>query len=128
MIEKRFRYVDATDEVDEHIIDYGTEPHFEYYTLKGATDKLNELAEENKDNKAMIEFLSTENTQIMNELKTRTQIQHQLEYENEQLKQELFDSECECIEVHYHDNEVRRDNKIEELKIEFKERFGRDFE
>ena len=52
MIEKRFRYVDATDEVDEHIIDYDTEPHFEYYTLKGATDKLNELVEENQQLKS----------------------------------------------------------------------------
>ena len=51
--------------------------------------RLNELAEENQDNKAMIEFLDTENTQITNEIKTRTQIQHQLEKENEQLKQQL---------------------------------------
>lgn len=48
--------------------------------------------------------------------------------ENEQLQQELFDSEYECICVHYHDNEIRRDIRIEDLKQEFKERFGRDFE
>lgn len=53
---------------------------------------------------------------------------NKLNNENKQLQQELFDSECECIEVHYHDNEVRRDDRIEDLKIEFKERFGRDFE
>ena len=56
--------------------------------LNDIADRLNELAEENKDNKAMIEFLSIENTQIMDEVKTRTQIQHQLEEENEQLKKE----------------------------------------
>lgn len=48
--------------------------------------------------------------------------------ENNQLQQELFESEQECIEVHYYDNPIRRDNKIEMLKEEFKERFGRDFE
>lgn len=59
----------------------------EVIDLVDIIDDINKLAEENKDNKAMIEFLDTENTQIMNELKTRTQIQHQLEEENEQLKQ-----------------------------------------
>lgn len=58
----------------------------EVIDLVDIIDDINKLAEENKDNKAMIEFLDTENTQIMNELKTRTQIQHQLEEENEQLK------------------------------------------
>ena len=48
--------------------------------------------------------------------------------ENKQLQQELFESERECLELHYHDNEVRRDDRIEMLKEEFKERFGRDFE
>ena len=48
--------------------------------------------------------------------------------ENEQLKQELFESEKEWYECHYADNPVRLDSKLEELKEEFKERFGRDFE
>ena len=52
----------------------------------------------------------------------------ELKKENKQLQQELFDSEYECICVHYHDNEIRRDDRIEDLKQEFKERFGRDFE
>ena len=51
-----------------------------------------------------------------------------LKKENKQLQQELFESEYECIWVHYHDNEFRRDDRIEDLKEEFKERFGRDFE
>ena len=68
-------------------------------------DLLNELAEENKDNKAMIEFLNIENNQIMNELKTRTQIQHQLEEENEQLKAQLYcdsnEGVCSICKHHY---------------------------
>ena len=48
--------------------------------------------------------------------------------ENEQLKQELFESEKEWYECHYADNPVRIDSKLEALKEEFKERFGRDFE
>ncbi len=48
--------------------------------------------------------------------------------ENEQLKQELFESEFDYIMETYANNPVRRDDKIESLKKEFKERFGRDFE
>lgn len=48
--------------------------------------------------------------------------------ENDQLKQELFESEKEWYECHYADNPVRLDSKLEALKEEFKERFGRDFE
>ena len=59
-------------------------------TLQQCYDLLNNFAKENQDNKVMIEFLNTENTQIMNELKTRTQIQHQLEQDNKQLKEENY--------------------------------------
>ena len=48
--------------------------------------------------------------------------------ENEQLKQELFESEKDCLLETYNDNPVRRDEKIESLKEEFKERFRRGFE
>ena len=53
---------------------------------------------------------------------------NELADENEQLKQELFESEKEWYECHYADNPVRLDSKLEALKEEFKERFGRDFE
>ena len=53
---------------------------------------------------------------------------NELADENEQLKQELFESEKEWYECHYADNLVRLDSKLEALKEEFKERFGRDFE
>ena len=79
MIEKRFRYVDATDEVDEHIIDYGTEPHFEYYTLKGATDKLNELHEENEQLKHDATVLICSNQEYRKE-------NEQLKKENKELR------------------------------------------
>ena len=62
-------------------------------SLNEFVEEYNHLKEENQDNKAMIEFLSTENTQMRNELKTRTQIQHQLKEENEQLKEQNADWE-----------------------------------
>ena len=51
-----------------------------------------------------------------------------LEEENEQLQQDLFESEKECIMIDYRDNPIRRNDKIMDLKEEYKERFGRDFE
>jgi len=89
--------------------------------LSPVIDKLNELAEENQDNKAMIEFLSTENTQIMNELKTRTQIQHQLEEENEQLKRQIGNLEHTrdfCADVLADCERIETENK--ELKRQVK--------
>ena len=47
--------------------------------------------------------------------------------ENEQLKQELFEIEKDYLIETYSDNSTRRDEKIQGLKEEFKERFG-DFE
>ena len=47
-----------------------------------------------------------------------------LEKENEQLKQELFESKKDYIIETYSNNPVRRDKKLQVLKEEFKERFG----
>lgn len=44
---------------------------------------------ENEELKTMNTFLDDENSQINNELKTRTALQHRLKEENEQLKEEL---------------------------------------
>ena len=44
--------------------------------------------------------------------------------ENEQLKKELFESEKDYIMETYSDNPIRRDEKIQSLKEEFKARFG----
>jgi len=93
MTEKRF-YVAESNLIDGYCV-FDREKKYAFHPRQRKADclndahTLNELAEENQDNKAMIEFLDTENTQITNEIKTRTQIQHQLEKENEQLKQQL---------------------------------------
>ena len=47
-----------------------------------------------------------------------------LEKENEQLKKELFESEKDYLIENYSDNPTRRDEKIQALTEEFKERFG----
>lgn len=47
-----------------------------------------------------------------------------LKKENEQLKQELFESEKDYLIENYSDNPTRRDEKIRALTEEFKERFG----
>ncbi len=92
MIEnKRFRYVEATDGVDEHIIDYSTEPHFEYYTLKGATDKLNELNNEKLKNECMLKRKSRKITDLAN-------FNVELMEENKQLKAKVADTDV-AVEV-----------------------------
>lgn len=102
MTEKRFRYVEATDGVDEHIIDYSIEPHFEYYTLKGATDKLNELTCKLKRTERGRTELADFNVELMEE--------------NKKLKQELFELKQDYILETYHDNPIRRDEKLRALQ------------
>ena len=87
--------------------------NYYFSSAKALCGLLNELAEEIQDHKAMIEFLDTENTQIMNELKTRTQIQHQLEEENEQLKQ-LIKKTLETTPIE-HTLAVELKNSVREL-------------
>lgn len=121
MTEKRFTAQPETVSYKDNLTGEIYCPKYEmgFYKL---LDKLNELAEENQDNKAMIEFLSTENTQIMNELKTRTQIQHQLEEENEQLKRQIGNLEHTrdfCADVLADCERIETENK--ELKRQVKE-------
>lgn len=52
---------------------------------------------------------------------------NELSEEKEELKQELFESKKDYLIETYSDNPTRRDEKIQGLKEEFKERFG-DFE
>ena len=66
---KRFEYIEATDWVDEHIIDCSTEPHFEYYFLKGATEKLNELHNKYIDEYTLRETLQLELQRVEEENK-----------------------------------------------------------
>lgn len=102
---------------------------------------LNELLDENRQLKEENEQLK----QAYQTLKSRHSLLHDecleaecdrdslkkdvisLEKENEQLKKELFESEKDYIMETYSDNLIRRDEKIQGLKKEFKEKFG-DFE
>ena len=52
------------------------------------------------------------------------ELKDSLENENECLKKELFESEKDYLIETYSDNPTRRDEKIQGLKEEFKERFG----
>ena len=114
MIEKRFRYVDATDEVDEHIIDYGTEPHFEYYTLKGATDKLNELHEEKEILEVQLKSANNEIDKLNTEINMLTDTCHdcckEIRKENEQLKQQIEELEFKLRTIEAYDRTVKEDH------------------
>lgn len=82
---------------------------------------MNELHEEIKQLRKELKSEELETQRYINLAKT-------INNENEGLKKELFESEKEYLMIDYHDNPVRRDDKIEMLREEFKERFGRDFE
>ena len=103
---KRFRYVEATAGVDEHIIDYSTEPHFEYYTLKGATDKLNELTCKLKRTERGRTELAEFNVQLMEEnkeLKAKVDDKEvAVEVECEKLMQKVLDLIDEKIKLYSH--------------------------
>ena len=58
----------------------------------------------------------------------RSKALSKLQKENDSLKQELFESEVDYFLDTYQDNPIRAEQHIDELKEEFKERFGRDFE
>ena len=62
--------------------------------------------------------------QIEDEKKMNGKIATKYFEENEQLKKELFESEKNYIIETYSDNPIRRDEKIQSLKEEFKARFG----
>ena len=117
MTENRYITILLTGDIQDTVTN-------EFLRGNGIARRLNELQEENQDNKAMIEFLDTENTQIMNELKTRTQIQHQLEEENEQLKNEMGDlgtahaEEINKIEDEFFEEILKLEKENEELKEE----------
>ena len=103
------------------------------YLLIGYLKALNELSEENGQLKQSYQILAymfdkykelkdsleNENEQLKKENK-------ELKEENGQLKQELFESEKDYLIETYSDNPTMRDEKIQGLKEEFKERFGDD--
>ena len=67
------------------------------------------------------EEMADEINKLLNEQDERIK---ELEKENEKLKKELFESEKDYIMETYSDNPIRRDEKIQSLKEEFKARFG----
>ena len=64
------------------------------------------------------------NNEVVDILKEQEERIKELEKENEQLKQEFFESKKDYLIETYSDNPTRRDEKIQGLKEEFKERFG----
>lgn len=91
-------------------------------------DTIDELKHENKELKGKASnWKITASEEIFEKEGLMKQIV-ELKEENKQLQQELFESEYENICERYHDNSIRRDSWVEDLKEEFKERFGRDFE
>ena len=62
--------------------------------------------------------------QLEDEKKRNGKIATKYFEESNQLKKELFESEKDYIMETYSDNPIRRDEKIQSLKEEFKARFG----
>lgn len=91
---------------------------------KGLSELVNLLNTLNEENEQLEEARAYYQKNFLT-MKTE---RHQFKRENEQLQQELFESEKECIMIDYRDNPIRRNDKIIDLKEEYKERFGRDFE
>ena len=91
-------------------------------------EEWNKLVDENESKDKAIASLDDCQKNQSHSLNRLSMENKELKKENGELQQELFESEQECLEVHYYDNPIRRDAKIEMLKEEFKERFGRDFE
>lgn len=104
-------------------------------TAERLVDFLNQILSDKREVEKENEQLKSENNELQGKYDKQSSLFNGLgcEYdglkaENEQLQQELFESENELLELYYHDNPVRRDQHLEVLKMEFKERFGRDFE
>lgn len=121
MSEKRFT-IDIDDENFAHILDNNTD--IGQYNL---CRLLNELHEENKHLQGKTSSWKRTASKEISEKQKLVKRIVKLEKENKELQQELFESECAYIhERYYHKSEI--EEEIEELKIEFKARFGRDFE
>lgn len=112
MTKKRFE----GEEDSDYIRDNKTDERELY--LCDWLDKLNNLSDENEQLKSELRKQSKQCTESIARIKE----------ENNQLKKELFESEEEYLLETYSDNPIRRDGKIQDLRKEFKERFGDDFE
>ena len=86
------------------------------------------LKKENKEIKLLVQEWERLDNEKDKQLEKMNDSLKRFVEENKQLQQELFESEYENICERYHDNSIRRESWVEDLKEEFKERFGRDFE
>lgn len=122
MTEKQFKIINDCGDYhllngDEQLCYDLCSPTMRKANWNNVVDKLNEQEE-------TIQRLKTiREEQMQTILKQKRKIK-ELEEENKQLIKEWFESEKDYIIESYHDNAMRRDEKIQFLKEEFKARFG----
>lgn len=95
-----------------------------YMGFNEVLELINELSVENEELKLKVNGLKSELTIWKEDANEHIQETNKLFEENKQLKKELFESEKDYIMETYSDNPIRRDEKIQSLKEEFKARFG----
>lgn len=96
--------------------------------LNELNDKKEQLKKENRTLKLLVQNWEQLDDEKDEQLEKMNDSLKRLVEKNKQLQQELFESEYENICERYRDNSIRRESWVEDLKEEFKERFGRDFE
>lgn len=117
---------------EDEALEHAKEEYWQliYEASMTATENVNMLNELHEENKHLQGKTSSWKRTASKEISEKQKLVKRivkLEKENKELQQELFESECAYIhERYYHKSEI--EEEIEELKIEFKARFGRDFE
>ena len=123
---KRFRYYEHKGA--DYILDNpNTELDFiemlgDCLEAEEIVDRLNEQDKEIQKLKQKVNGLKSELTIWKEDANEHIQETNKLFEENKQLKKELFESEKDYIIETYSDNPTRRDEKIQGLKEEFKQR------
>ena len=115
------------------LIDMQTRNTYDYVSdvcglLNELTEENEQLKKENRTLKLLVQNWEQLDDEKDEQLEKMNDSLKRLIEENKQLQQELFESEYENICERYHDNPIRKDSWVKDLKEEFKERFGRDFE
>lgn len=93
-----------------------------YMGFNEVLELINELSVENEKLKCEVTGLKSELTIWKEDANEHIQEINKLFEENKQLKQELFESKKDYLIETYSDNPTRRDEKIQGLKEEFKQR------
>ena len=102
------------------LINMETRENYDY--MEEVVDVLNKLSEENEQLKRKVNGLKSELSIWKEDANEHIKETNKLFEENKQLKKELFESEKDYIIETYSDNPTRRDEKIQGLKEEFKQR------